>query len=66
MLNAGIDLFVISQFLGHSNIETSQVYAKITDETKRKMLEQAYFETSINKMDDWLERKDIMDFLNNL
>ena len=66
MLNAGIDLFVISQFLGHSNIETSQIYAKITDETKRKILEKAYFETSTNKMDDWLERKDIMDFLNNL
>lgn len=66
MLNAGIDLFVISQFLGHSNIETSQIYAKITDETKRKMLEKAYFETSANQMGDWLERKDIMDFLNNL
>lgn len=32
----GTDLFTVSKMLGHKNIKTTQVYAKIVDEAKRK------------------------------
>ena len=38
-LNKGIPIEVVSSLLGHNNIQTTQVYAKIVDVTKRKMME---------------------------
>jgi len=35
-LQAGTDLYTISKMLGHKSIKTTQIYAKIVDETLRK------------------------------
>ena len=36
LLTYGADLYTVSQLLGHKNIQTTQIYGKIIDETKRK------------------------------
>ena len=37
----GVDLTLISQWLGHSNLETTLIYAHADTELKRKALEKA-------------------------
>lgn len=39
LISKGADLYVVSKLLGHNNIETTQIYAKVVDESKRKAVE---------------------------
>lgn len=39
LISKGADLYVVSKLLGHTNIETTQIYAKVVDESRRKAVE---------------------------
>ena len=39
MLTLGVDLYTVSKLLGHTNVQTTQIYAKLVDETKKKAVE---------------------------
>lgn len=39
MLAKGADLYTVSKLLGHNNISTTQIYAKVVDEAKMKALD---------------------------
>ena len=62
LLQSGIPLVTIKDFLGHVDLRTTQIYAETNLETKRKALEKAGSpvkkETSKIQVDilDWLER----------
>lgn len=36
MLSYGADIYTVSKILGHTSVRTTQIYAKIVDENKRK------------------------------
>lgn len=42
LLQSGIDLIYIRDFLGHENLKTTEIYAKVDGSAKRKALESAY------------------------
>lgn len=39
LISKGADLYVVSKLLGHTNIETTQIYAKVVDESRRKAVD---------------------------
>ncbi|MEI6421994.1 MAG: tyrosine-type recombinase/integrase [Lentisphaerota bacterium] len=66
MLKAGINLIYIRDFLGHSNVVTTEVYARADNEMKRKALENSYKDLYADKMPKWEENKDLMQWLRGL
>lgn len=67
-LEAGIDLQHIKHFLGHADLKTTEVYAQINVETKRKMLENLHCESSLpaSKDTSWTAGHDLMGWLKQL
>lgn len=66
MLSAGIDLVTIRDFLGHCDISTTQIYAKVENRLKEeavmklspKLVEEEIFS-------DWTKDQSLMEFLNS-
>lgn len=48
LLTEGVDLFTVSKMLGHKNIQTTQIYAKVIDRKRRE---------AASKLDDLFNRK---------
>ena len=66
MLESGVPLMVIKNFLGHASIQTTQIYAEMTQNTvDRYVLEwnEKWFPGSIKTEDRNLERNNMPDFL---
>ena len=66
LLQAGVNLIYIRDFLGHSDIKTAELYARADSETKRKALENAYPDLVDSNLPDWSENADLMSWLSEL
>ncbi len=66
MVEAGINLIYIRDFLGHESVETTQIYAKANPEAKRKALAKMDSITNTCALPDWVEDSNIMAFLQSL
>jgi site-specific recombinase XerD len=67
LLQSGVNLIYIRDFLGHSDCSTTQIYAKADTETRRKALEAAYIDIlPTSNLPDWSNDKNLMDFLVSL
>ena len=66
LLQSGVNLIYIRDFLGHSDIKTTEIYAKYDTETKRKAIENAYPELINSNLPDWNKDNDLMQFLSSL
>jgi site-specific recombinase XerD len=66
LYKSGSNLVYVRDILGHVDIATTDIYAKMEMETKRKALENAYPEIIPGEYEDWTKNPDIMEFLDNL
>ncbi len=67
MLEAGINLIYIRDFLGHESIETTQQYAKANPEVRRKAItKMSEVATVKEEWPDWNEDTGIMTFLHGI
>lgn len=66
LLQAGISIILIRDILGHVSVQTTEMYARVDMETKRKALENAYSSMTPGNMPDWNQDENLLDFLENL
>jgi integrase/recombinase XerD len=65
-LQSGIDLIYIRDLLGHVSVQTSEIYARIDGEMKRKALEKVSSYALPNAMPSWQKDKSLMEWLKGL
>lgn len=66
LCQAGVEMVYIRDILGHSLIETTNIYARINAEQLRDALERAYPELPAASMPDWTSNGSLMQFLDSL
>lgn len=66
LLQAGVNLIYIRDFLGHTDIKTTEIYARADTELKRKALENAYPDLVDPNLPDWNKNTDLMSWLSGL
>lgn len=60
MLQAGIPLVYIRDFLGHVSVKSTEMYARLNDKIKRKAIEEAYIALNIADFPSWQEDAKLM------
>jgi integrase/recombinase XerD len=56
----------IRDFLGHVNVETTEVYARADTEMKRKALEKANLDLPVENQTTWQKNQNLMSWLQSL
>ena len=65
-LQAGVDLIYIRDLLGHVSVQTSEIYARIDGEMKRKALEKVSSYAFADEIPSWQKDKPLMEWLKEL
>jgi site-specific recombinase XerD len=63
---AGVDLLYIRDILGHNSVTTTELYARVDAEEKRKALEEAYPIQNLEEIPKWESDSKLMSFLKDL
>ncbi len=66
LLQSGVNLIYIRDFLGHVDIQTTEIYARVDGEMKRKALEKNSHGVVSEKVPAWQDDKELMIWLKNL
>lgn len=66
LLQAGVNLIYIRDFLGHEDIKTTEIYAKCDTELKRHAIENAYPDLIDSSLPDWTEDHGLLTWLSEL
>jgi integrase/recombinase XerD len=66
LLQFGVNLVYIRDFLGHATIKTTEMYARADSLMKRQALEKAYQITSPSKMPVWQQNQTLLRWLKEL
>ncbi|MDQ2086407.1 tyrosine-type recombinase/integrase [Herbivorax sp. ANBcel31] len=65
MLESGINLIYIRDFLGHVSITTTEIYLKTETELKRSVLERNYPNVVTQDIPEWKEDTELLQWLND-
>lgn len=65
LLQAGVNIVYIRDFLGHSSIQTTEIYARADSKQKREALEKVYVNLSpeIPQKAEWEQNNDLLQWL---
>ena len=66
LLQSGISLDMIRDFLGHVDVKTTQIYARANLEMKRNALEKITDPSPVRTIPAWQQNKDLLDWLRSL
>ena len=66
LLRSGVPLIYIRDILGHVSVTTTEIYAKVDAEEKRKALENAYEVPSQDIIPNWEKDRGLMAWLSEL
>jgi integrase/recombinase XerD len=66
LLQSGISLDMIRDFLGHVDVKTTQIYARANLEMKRNAIEKTNEPSPVQTIPCWQQNKDLLDWLRSL
>ena len=66
LLQSGVNLVYIRDFLGHCSVQTTEIYAKADSRQKRQALEKAYVDVTPTPDPVWQENSDLLEWLVSL
>lgn len=66
LLQSGISLDMIRDFLGHVHVKTTEIYARANLEMKRNALEKISAPSSVQTIPCWQQNKDLLNWLHSL
>lgn len=66
LLQAGVNLIYIRDFLGHTDIRTTEVYARADTEIRRKAIENAYPDFIQSNLPDWSKDQNLLTWLSEI
>ena len=66
LLQAGVNLIYIRDFLGHVDIKTTEIYARVDTEMKRKAVENLYPDLINSDLPDWCKDQALLSWLAQL
>ncbi|OGJ87989.1 MAG: integrase [Candidatus Raymondbacteria bacterium RifOxyA12_full_50_37] len=66
LLQSGVNLIYIRDLLGHTSIQTTEIYARTDSRMKRKALENAYPNIVADKLPEWQQNTGLLEWLQNL
>jgi len=63
LLQAGINLVYIRDFLGHESVQTTEIYARADSKQKREAIEKAYVNIIKKETPGWIENNNLLEWL---
>ena len=66
LLQAGINIIYIRDFLGHVDVKTTEIYARADTEMKRKAIENLYPDLIDSNLPDWSKDQALLSWLSEL
>jgi len=65
LLQAGVNLVYIRDFLGHESVQTTERYARVDSKQKREAIEKAYVNIIKKETPAWIENDNLLEWLKN-